>query len=232
MTFSASMASLHPRDRYKLLSASVVPRPIAFVTSVGEDGSVNAAPFSFFNVFSPDPPIVVLGVQKRFDGGVKDTARNIAATGVFVVNLVDEDLVKAVNIAAIDFPPGHSEITAAGLTLVDGVDIAVPRVAEAPFSLECRRVASLVLGPRGELIVGEVVRFHAREGLVDPARMYVDERAYRPVGRMGATTYARQRDCFAMRIDSVEDWFAGQGESANGSGEAPGVQTGTDGTSG
>lgn len=208
MSFEAAMASLHPRDRYKLLSASVVPRPIAFVTSVGEDGLVNAAPFSFFNVFSPDPPVVVLGVQKRFDGTVKDTARNIAATGVFVVNLVDEDLVAAANVAAIDFPPDFSEIDAANLTLIDGVDVPVPRIAQAPFSFECRRIASLVLGPKGELVIGEIVRLHAREGLVDSERMYVNAQAYRPVARMGGMTYARRPDLFAMGIDSVEDWFA------------------------
>ncbi|MFM0074552.1 flavin reductase family protein [Paraburkholderia sediminicola] len=212
MSFEAAMGSLHPRDRYKLLSASVVPRPIAFVTSVSEDGVVNAAPFSFFNVFSPDPPVVVLGVQKRFDGTVKDTARNIAANGVFVVNLVDEDLVAAANVAAIDFPPDYCEIDAAGLTLIDGVDVPVPRIAEAPFSLECRRIASLVLGSKGELVIGEIVRFHAREGLVDPERMYVNAQAYRPVARMGGMTYARRPDLFTMNIDSAEEWFARQGE--------------------
>src|SRR5829696_7444583 len=137
MSFSLAFPELEPRE--KLLCATIVPRPIALVTSVGRDGIVNAAPFSFFNVFSEDPPLIVLGLQHKPDQAPKDTTRNIAETGAFVVNLVDEDLAEGMNVCAIDFPPGISEIEAAGLELIAGIDVPVPRITQAPFALECRR---------------------------------------------------------------------------------------------
>src|SRR5918911_1941114 len=184
MSFTVSFADIEPRERYKLLCATIVPRPIALVTSVGADGVVNAAPFSFFNVFSEEPPLVVLGLQHKPSADRKDTTRNIAETGVFVVNLVDEDLAPAMNVCAVDFPPGTSEIEAAGLALAPGVEVPVPRIAQAPFALECQRTVALAFGPHRELLVGEVLRLHAREGLIDPARLRVDMDAYRPIGRL------------------------------------------------
>jgi flavin reductase (DIM6/NTAB) family NADH-FMN oxidoreductase RutF len=184
MSFTVAFPELDPRERYKLLCATIVPRPIALVTSVGRDGVVNAAPFSFFNVFSEDPPLIVLGLQHKPDKAPKDTTRNIAETGAFVVNLVDEDLAEAMNVCAIDFPSAISEIDAAGLNLVAGVDVPVPRIAQAPFALECRREVALAFGPHRELLVGEIVRLHARDGLIDPERLRVDTEAYHPVGRL------------------------------------------------
>jgi len=205
--FTVAFADLEPRERYKLLCATVVPRPIALVTSVGSDGVVNAAPFSFFNVFSEDPPLVVLGLQHKPEETRKDTTRNIAEMGVFVVNLVDEALAEGMNICAIDFPPEASEIEAARLDLLPGVDVAVPRIAQAPFALECRRTVALAFGPQRELLVGEVLRLHAREGLMDPARLSIDMDAYHPVGRLfGDDGYARQRDRFDLKRESYEEW--------------------------
>lgn len=126
------IAELAPELRYKLLVSLVVPRPIAFITTRDATGLVNAAPFSFFNVFSDDPPLVIIGIGRRADGSPKDTARNIEATGEFVVNLVDEATAEAMNVTAIDFPPDESEIGPASLTLADSVEVAPPRVAEAP----------------------------------------------------------------------------------------------------
>ncbi len=206
MPFTAAFPELEPRERYKLLCAAVVPRPIALVTSVDASGTVNAAPFSFFNVFSEDPPLIVLGLQHKPTQGPKDTTRNIAETGVFVVNLVDEPLAEAMNVCAIDFPPETSEIDAAGLTLLPGIDIAVPRIAQAPFALECRRTVALAFGPHRELLVGEVLRLHARENLVDPVRLRVDTDAYHPVGRLFGDGYARQRDRFDLKRESFSDW--------------------------
>jgi flavin reductase (DIM6/NTAB) family NADH-FMN oxidoreductase RutF len=206
--FTVAFADLEPRERYKLLCATIVPRPIALVTSVGSDGVVNAAPFSFFNVFSEDPPLVVLGLQHKPQEARKDTTRNVAETGVFVVNLVDEALAEGMNVCAIDFPPDVSEIEGAGLALLPGVDVAVPRIAQAPFALECRRTVSLAFGPQRELLVGEVVRLHAREGLVDPQRLRVDADAYHPVGRLFADGYARQRDRFDLKRETYEEWRA------------------------
>jgi flavin reductase (DIM6/NTAB) family NADH-FMN oxidoreductase RutF len=199
-------SELAPRDRYKLLIATVVPRPIALVTTLGEGGVVNAAPFSFFNVFSEEPALVVLGLQHKPDRSRKDTTRNIAEAGSFVVHLVDEDLAEAMNVCAIDFAPGISEVEMAGLTLRPSVEVEVPRIAEAPFALECRRHTSLVFGPERELLIGEVVHLHARAGLLDPATMRVDTQAYKPIGRLHGSSYARQGDRFEMRRETPEDF--------------------------
>jgi flavin reductase (DIM6/NTAB) family NADH-FMN oxidoreductase RutF len=211
MPFTAAFADLEPHERYKLLIATVIPRPIALVTSIDEAGVVNAAPFSFFNVFSEDPPLIVLGLQHKATGSAKDTTRNIARSGVFVVNLVDEALAEAMNVCAIDFPPSESEIDAAGLSLVQGVEVPVPRIAQAPFSLECRKTVSLAFGPHRELLVGEALRLHAREGLVDPERLRVNADAYHPVGRLFGDAYARQRDRFELKRESFVDVSRRQG---------------------
>ena len=212
MSFTVAFPDLEPRERYKLLCAAIVPRPIALVTSVGRDGVVNAAPFSFFNVFSEDPPLVVLGLQHKPDHAPKDTTRNIAETGVFVVNLVDEGLAEGMNLCAVDFPPEVSEIDAAGLELLPGLDVEAPRIAQAPFALECRRTVSLAFGPQRELMVGEVVRLHARAGLVDTERMRVDMDAYQPVGRLFGDAYTRQRDRFELKRETYEEWRASRGK--------------------
>jgi flavin reductase (DIM6/NTAB) family NADH-FMN oxidoreductase RutF len=175
---------LDPQDRYKLLCGVVVPRPIALVTTLDENGSVNAAPFSFFNVFSEDPPLLVLGLQHKADFSPKDTTRNIHRSGQFVVHLVDEAL---------------------------AIDIDVPRLAAAPFALECRQHVALAFGPGRELLVGEVLRLHAREGLIDREKMYVDFDVYRPVGRLFGNLYAAQRDTFALARESHAQWLARSG---------------------
>jgi flavin reductase (DIM6/NTAB) family NADH-FMN oxidoreductase RutF len=209
--FTAAFADLDPRDRYKLLCATIVPRPIALVTTVGAAGLVNAAPFSFFNVFSEDPPLVVLGLQHKPANALKDTTRNIAASGVFVVNLVDEALAEAMNVCAMDVPPEVSEIDAAGLDLLPGIDVPVPRIASAPFALECRRTVSLAFGPGRELLVGEVLRLHGREGLIDPERLRVSD-GYQPVGRLFGDSYTRQRDRFEMRRETYSEWRERKGQ--------------------
>jgi flavin reductase (DIM6/NTAB) family NADH-FMN oxidoreductase RutF len=201
-----SFATLDPRDSYKLLCGVVVPRPIAFITTRDENGAVNAAPFSFFNVFSEDPPMIVLGLQHKADGSFKDTTRNIHRTGEFVVHMVDEPLAKAMNDCAVDFPAGDSEVDATGLATAPSVDVDVPRLVAAPFALECRREVSLAFAAGRELLVGRVLRLHAREGLLDPARNYVDIEAYRPIGRLFGNLYTTQRDIFAMERESFADW--------------------------
>jgi flavin reductase (DIM6/NTAB) family NADH-FMN oxidoreductase RutF len=203
-----SLPDLSPHDRYKLLCAVVTPRPIALVTTLDANGAVNAAPFSFFNVFSEDPPLVVLGLQHKADRTPKDTTRNIHRTGEFVVQMVDEALASAMNDCAIDFPAGDSEVIATGLATLPSVDVKVPRLAAAPFALECRRSVALAFGPGRELLVGEVLRVHAREGLVDVSNMYVDFTAYRPIGRLFGNLYSYQREIFAMDRESHLQWAA------------------------
>ena len=209
--FTVAFAEIAPRERYKLLCASVTPRPIALVTTISAEGVVNAAPFSFFNVFGENPPLVVLGLQHKPGNDPKDTTRNIAAAGEFVVNLVDEPLAEAMNICGIDFPPEVSEIEAAGLSLLPGVTVAVPRIAEAPFALECRKTLAMAFSPTRELLIGEVVRLHARKGLVDPATLRVSMSDYKPVGRMFGDGYSRQNDRFDMKRGSYADWLASRG---------------------
>jgi flavin reductase (DIM6/NTAB) family NADH-FMN oxidoreductase RutF len=145
-------------------------------------------------------------VQHKSEVARKDTTRNIAETGVFVVNLVDEGLAETMNVCAIDFPPQISEIDAAGLELMAGVDIAAPRIAQAPFALECRRTVALAFGPHRELLAGEVLRLHARDELIDPERLRVSTDAYHPVGRLFGDGYARQRDRFELKRETYEEW--------------------------
>ncbi len=207
--YSARFSDLDPYERYKLLCAAICPRPIALVTCVSEAGVVNAAPFSFFNVFSEDPALIVLGLQHRpTDAGriPKDTSRNIARSGSFVVNMVDEALAEAMNITAIDFPPDISEIDAAGLSLKPGATVDVPHIAEAPFAFECRRHTTLTFSPTREMVIGEVVHMHARAGLVDETTMRISVTDYKPVGRLFANDYARQNDRFELKRESYADW--------------------------
>jgi flavin reductase (DIM6/NTAB) family NADH-FMN oxidoreductase RutF len=209
---------LSPHDRYKLLCGVVVPRPIALVTTLDANGAVNAAPFSFFNVFSEDPPLVVLGLQNKADRTPKDTTRNIHRDGEFVVHMVDEALASAMNDCAVDFPSGESEVAATGLATLASVDVKVPRLAAAPFALECRRSVALAFGPGRELLVGEVLRVHARDGLVDTSNMYIDFEAYRPIGRLFGNLYSYQREIFAMDRENHSQWTARMqpGDGASG----------------
>ncbi len=203
--------SLH--ERYKLLCGVVVPRPIALVTTLDTNGAVNAAPFSFFNVFSEDPPLIVLGLQHKADRTPKDTTRNIHRDGEFVVHMVDEALAAAMNDCAVDFPSGESEPEAIGLATTPSVDVKVPRLSAAPFAMECRRSVALAFGPGRELLVGEVLRIHARPGLVDTANMYVDFDAYRPIGRLFGNLYSYQREPFTMVRESHSQWSSRKGDN-------------------
>jgi flavin reductase (DIM6/NTAB) family NADH-FMN oxidoreductase RutF len=204
-------AELAPRDRYKLLTALVVPRPIALVTSVSLEGVVNAAPYSFFNVFSQNPALVVLGIETRAPRAQKDTARNIAETRDFVVNLVDEAIAESMNICAVDFPPEESEIEAAGFSTAPSATVSAPRIAEAPAALECRLFVTLNPGHGRELIIGEVMGVHTRDGLVDPQTLRLDWQKYNPVGRLYANLYCRTHDVFEVVRRNYAEWKAGKG---------------------
>lgn len=191
------MAGLAPRDRYKLLSGVIVPRPIAWVTTVGPEDGVNAAPFSYFNVMGSDPPVVVIGIGDR-EGEAKDTARNIAATREFVINLVDERTVAAMNESAGDYPYGVDELARAGLTPVPSSSVRPPRIAESPAHLECREVSTMTLG-RTRIVVGEVIEMHIREDLVDREKLRVHGEQLHAIGRMhGRGWYTRTRELFEL----------------------------------
>jgi flavin reductase (DIM6/NTAB) family NADH-FMN oxidoreductase RutF len=211
-------ATLPPAQRYKLLVGLVVPRPIALVTSFGPGGIVNAAPFSFFNVFSEDPPLVVLGLQSKADGSVKDTSANIREHGTFVVNLVDEALAEGMNVCAVDFPREMSEIEVAGLTLSPSVAVEVPRIAEAPVALECKHFMTLEVSRERRLCIGQVVYLHAREGILDPKNLRVMLDAYRPVARLFGNYYASLGETFQLTRESYAQWEASGGLNGGRSG--------------
>ncbi len=199
--------ALEPRDRYKLLIGAVVPRPIAWVTTVDADGRPNAAPYSFFNCLSADPPILALGVENHADMRFKDTAANIRMTEEFTVNVVDVALAEAMSVTAIGFPPGVDEMAEAGLTAAPGLRVRCPYIAEAPVAFECRRHVTLALGRSREIILGEVLAMHARPGLVNE-RLHVDPAGLDALGRMGGQGYAMTRERFDLATPSLHDWRA------------------------
>ena len=203
------LADLAPRDAYKLLTGLVVPRPIAFVTTVSKEGHVNAAPFSYFNLMGSDPPVVTIGPGNQ-DGRPKDTARNIRETSAFVVNLVDEAIAERMNLAATNFPHGVNELDEIGLTSAPSVEVDVPRIVEAPASLECREAATVRVG-RSRIVIGEVLYLHVRDDIVDPEKMYIDAAKLQAVGRMGGLAYTRTSDRFEMQRLSYEEWLARDG---------------------
>jgi flavin reductase (DIM6/NTAB) family NADH-FMN oxidoreductase RutF len=190
-------------DNYKILTNVVVPRPIAWVTTLGRTGIVNLAPFSFFNAVGSDPLYLIVSIGLRDDGTFKDTARNIKSSGEFVVNLVTEDLLEAMNVSAADFPPDQSELVAADLHSAPSIKISTPRLSEAQVSLECRLVQSLALGSN-TLVIGEILMFHVADALVGP-RFHIN--GFAPVGRLGSPSmYCRTSDRFELTRISYSDW--------------------------
>jgi flavin reductase (DIM6/NTAB) family NADH-FMN oxidoreductase RutF len=207
------LAKMPAQDGYKLLISTVVPRPIALATTVDNTGRVNAAPFSFFNAVSSDPPVVVLGINgtgpEGSGTGYKDTENNIRETGEFVVNLVDEALAERMNICAVDFPTEIGELEIADLTAVPSAEVKPPRIAEAPVSFECKRITGLSLGGNSTLEVGRVIHIHIRDDLMDMKKFYVKTEQARLIGRMhGRGWYARTSDLFLMDRMSVAEWQA------------------------
>ena len=205
------LAKMPTQDGYKLMISTVVPRPIALATTVNLRGEVNAAPFSFFNAVSSDPPVVVLGINGTGpDGtGYKDTEQNIRETGEFVVNLVDEALAERMNICAVDFPSEIDELDPAKLTAAASVGVAPPRIAESPVSFECKRITGMSLGGNSTLEVGRVIHIHIRDDLMDMEKLYVKTDKIGLVGRMhGRGWYARTSDLFLMDRMDLADWQA------------------------
>ena len=196
MQFAAK--DLTPPQRYKLLVGLVVPRPIAWVTTVNEAGTVNAAPFSFFNVVSDDPVLVVVSINRRADGRLKDTLVNIEQGGQWVVNIADEKLGETMHKTSGDFPPDVSEPAEFDLALAPSVDVKPPRIRDAPFSLECRTWKMLEIGPERRLLMGEGLRLHVRDDVIDPATLRLREDAFFPVGRLYGDRYVRTRDRYTL----------------------------------
>ncbi len=197
-------AAIAPDDRYKLLVSTVVPRPIAWVTSLSAAGRLNAAPFSFFNALCSEPPIIAVGVGGRHAGRVegegKDTAANIRATGQFVVNLVSHAQREAMNVTAIEFPAEVNELAEAGLTAAASAKVRPPRIAESPVALECELFVMLDVSVDHAIILGRVLAVHIADAAVlDAACCYIDTPALDLIARMhGRGWYCRTTDRFEM----------------------------------
>jgi flavin reductase (DIM6/NTAB) family NADH-FMN oxidoreductase RutF len=192
---------LTQRERYKVLTGFVLPRPIAWVTSVSESGIVNAAPFSFFNVFCEDPPLCVFAINNRPNGEPKDTLVNIRRSGEFVVNLADEPLARAMHETSGDFPPEIGEPNHLGLKLAPSRKVAVPRLADTPWAMECKTWKMIDVNGDRQLIMGEGVSFYIRDELWDTETMRVRMERYHPVGACSRTATAAPTtgSCFQPR---------------------------------
>ncbi len=201
---------------YKLLTSTVTPRPIGWVTTMSADGVINAAPYSFFNAMGSDPPIVALGMMKNGEGQFKDTPANILATGEFVVNLVPEALGPQMSITCMDAPPEVDELACAGLAQAPSVKVRPPRIAAAPVAIECRSLHNIETGPRQLLAVGQVLAIHiADHAVIDPQRCHVDTPALGLIARMhGSGWYARSTDLFQMDRVTYAGWLAAQGDGS------------------
>jgi flavin reductase (DIM6/NTAB) family NADH-FMN oxidoreductase RutF len=191
---------------YKLMIGTIVPRPIAFVSSLDEHGVRNLAPFSYFTAVSADPPVVLFCPSVRRDDpqrglvAHKDTLLNVIATREFVINVVTEAIVEKMNLTSAQVPPEVDEFELAGLTPLPSELVKPPRVAESPVQMECRLRQIVEVSDRptgGSIVLGEVLRFHVREDLVENFR--VDPEKLAAVGRMGGPTYVRTRDRFDLK---------------------------------
>jgi flavin reductase (DIM6/NTAB) family NADH-FMN oxidoreductase RutF len=192
MDYAAS--DLTPRERYKVLTSFILPRPIAWVTTVGPSGVVNAAPFSFFNAFCEDPPLCMFAANRKPNGQDKDTFLNIQRTGEFVVNIADEPLAKAMHESSGDFAPEVGEPDYLGLKLAASKTVAVPRLADTPWAMECKLWKMIDVNDDRRLIMGEGLHFYIRDELWDHDAMRVHMDRYHPIGRMFADRYCRTDD--------------------------------------
>ena len=191
-------------ERYKFLTALVIPRPVALVTTRNEQGLHNAAPFSFFNLFSEDPAIVVLGFSARPDGEHKDTVKNIKKTEQFVVNMVDHRVIEAMHICSSDVPSDESEIDYAGVTLAPSRFVAVQRIKESPVNLECQLFQVTNLSQRRTLVLGEVLCLHVLDEIIDPATRRVIPEQYSPIARLYGAHYAWLGQRYTRAIPSFD----------------------------
>ena len=205
-----ALAEMATQDRYKLMASTILPRPIAWVVSQDKAGTLNAAPYSFFNMVSADPPLIVLGFLGRAGGGLKDSAANIAETQEFTISLVSEDDAAAMNFTCIDAPPEFDEIAAAGLEPRPSAVVAPPQIASAPVSFECRLYETIVPADgSSSIVLGEVVHMRIDDRFVDADRLHVDGPALGLVGRMhGAGWYTRTGDLFQMSRPVFADYAA------------------------
>jgi flavin reductase (DIM6/NTAB) family NADH-FMN oxidoreductase RutF len=197
MHFSSS--DITSATAYKLLVSTILPRPIAFVTTISQSGIPNAAPFSFFNAMGSNPPVVALGFEPKQDGGNKDTATNILETKEFVVNMVDEQLSVQMNQCAADLASDIDELQLAKLDTLPSIEVTPLRISASPVSMECQLYNNMELEGGGHIIIGKVLHFHLRDNVVtslDPLRISLEEIA--PISRLSGPHYGRVNDIFKI----------------------------------
>jgi len=192
--------TLAPDDRYKILTSTIVPRPIAWITTVSKSGVRNAAPFSFFNAMSKTPPILAVGIQANSDGSMKDSARNILDTGEFVVNLVTRSVASAMNLTSLEAPSDVDEIALADLDTLPSLKVLSPRLAASPVAFECRLHTPIEVAKSQLIVLGEIVQAHIADAFVlDADKHYIDSPALDLVGRLhGRGWYVSTKDSFQM----------------------------------
>ena len=197
---------MSPAERYKLTVATVLPRPIAWITTKDASGAVNAAPFSFFNVFGNDPATVGIGIGSKGPGEPKDTRANIRLNEQFVVNLASFELAEQMTITAIPFPKGTEEPKEAGLHLVASKLVDVPRIARAPVSMECVLMQEVRLSSYS-IVLGKILLMHVQdEAVKDVDRLYIDAKKLDLIARMEGHWYARTTERFEMPSIPLADW--------------------------
>jgi len=188
------------RENYKFLIGSIIPRPVAFVTSLSEEGVLNGAPFSYFNIVSSNPPMISLSIQ-RFEGSQKDTARNILNSKEFVVHIVDEQNVEKMNLTAASLPPSQSEVQLAELTPVESMKVSVPGVKEAKVRMECVLEYSLELEDKHsdgcDFMIGRVVQYHIESGIYENGK--IDPRGLGAISRLAGHDYAKIGEIFTRK---------------------------------
>lgn len=190
-------SDLNPEDSYKLMTGVVVPRPIAWITSQGDSGVINAAPFSCYTIVAHKPPLIGVNIGSRA-GVRKDTARNIQERKEFVVNIADENLLLPMHESAAEYEPDVSEVELLGLEAVASDLISVSRLAQAPVSLECKLHSVTPYGETGaEFYVGEVVAIHVRDDVIDDGK--IDSAKLRPVCRLAGPNYASLGDIITLK---------------------------------
>ena len=195
---------MRKRDLHELLLSAILPRPIAFVSTIGEDGIFNLAPYSCFAPIGIKPPLVCIQIGYKRDGQKKDTLRNIEFSGDFVVNVVTEPLAKAMNQSAYEYPSNVDEFKEVGLTPSKGDLVKSPLLAESPVNMECKMLQITAFGgiPMGSnVIIGEVVLFHVKDDLW--AGDQIDASKLKAIGRMGGQLYCRTTDLFEMERPNV-----------------------------
>lgn len=188
------------KELYKLMIGSIVPRPIAFISTVNSDGIGNLAPFSFFNGVASNPPALMLAFTRKSDGTKKDTLRNIETTKQFVINCVNEDLVEPMNACSADYPYGVDEMLKVGLTPLQSIQVRPPRVAESPVQLECELYDTLEVGDGSEgsstIVVGKILLMHVMGNVLHDNKIKID--LLKPVARLGGIGYAKVTDTFNL----------------------------------